>query len=135
VKKNIADIMGSMYERDHVMVGAGLDDAGREFIGHNIKATITDLEKRMKEAAGNLEFEEAARLRDELKRLQTASLAIADDPFARQSEVDRAVDDAFLSAVRDGADGGKASRGKGSRTRMKRASRPGVPKTFGSRSR
>jgi len=63
---------------------------------------------------------------------------VADDPFARQSEVERAVDDAFLNAVRDGsetADGGKASRGKGGRTRMKRASRPGVPKTFGSRSK
>jgi excinuclease ABC subunit B len=139
VKKNIADIMGSMYERDHVVVDAGLDDEGREFIGHNIKATIADIEKRMRDAAGNLEFEEAARLRDELKRLQTVELTVADDPFARQSRVDDAVDHAFMTAVRDGAgdgaDGGKASRGKGSRTRMKRAGRPGVPKTFGSRSR
>jgi len=137
VKKNIADIMGSMYERDHVMVDAGLSDENREFIGHNIKAHIQDLEKQMREAAGNLEFETAARLRDELKRLQTTELAIADDPFARQSAVDKAVDDAFLSAVRDGADPaeGKASRGKGSRKRLQRASRPGVPKTFGSRSR
>jgi excinuclease ABC subunit B len=120
------------------MVDAGLSDEGREFIGHNIKAHIQDLEKQMREAAGNLEFETAARLRDELKRLQATELAIADDPFARQSAVDKAVDDAFLSAVRDGAgdaDGGKASRGKGSRKRMQRASRPGVPKTFGSRSR
>jgi excinuclease ABC subunit B len=94
------------------------------------------LEKQMREAAGNLEFETAARLRDELKRLTATELAISDDPFARQSAVDRAVDDAFLSAVRDGAeDGGKAARGKGSRKRMQRASRPGVPKTFGSRSR
>jgi excinuclease ABC subunit B len=138
VKKNIADIMGSMYERDHVMVDAGLSDESREFIGHNIKAHIQDLEKQMREAAGNLEFETAARLRDELKRLQATELAIADDPFARQSAVDKAVDDAFLSAVRDGAgdaDGGKAARGKGSRKRLQRASRPGVPKTFGSRSR
>jgi excinuclease ABC subunit B len=138
IKKNIGDIMGSMYERDHVMVDAGVADGGREFIGHNIKAHIADLEKHMREAAGNLEFEEAARLRDELKRLQATELAIADDPFARQSAVDRAVDDAFLTAVRDGSDGsdgGKASRGKGSRMRMKRASRPGVPKTFGSRAR
>ena len=57
----------------------------------------------MRDAAADLEFEEAARLRDELKRLQATELAIADDPFARQSEVDRAVDDAFLNAVRDGA--------------------------------
>ena len=82
----------------------------------------------------------AARLRDELKRLQTVELAIADDPFARQSEVDRSVDDAFMKAVRDGAQHGKADERrpkhqKTSRTKMKRASRPNVPKTFGSRSR
>jgi excinuclease ABC subunit B len=141
VKKNIADIMGSMYERDHVMVDAGLGEDGKEFIGHNIRAHIQDLEKQMREAAGNLEFETAARLRDELKRLSATELAISDDPFAHQSAVDRAVDDAFLTAVRDGPDSnngpaeGKASRGKGSRKRMQRASRPGVPKTFGSRAK
>jgi excinuclease ABC subunit B len=137
IKKNIADIMGSMYERDHVMVQTGMAEDGTEFVGHNIKGHIADLEKKMREAASNLEFETAARLRDELKRLTAVELAIADDPFARQSAVDRKVDDAFLAAVRDGdaPDGGKAARGKGSRTRMKRASRPGVPKTFGSRSR
>jgi excinuclease ABC subunit B len=102
----------------------------------------------MRAHAADLEFEEAGRLRDEIKRLQTVELAVADDPFARQSEVDRAVDDAFLSAVRDGNDppphagevarsagGGGAKRQKTSRTRLKRAGRPNVPKTFGSRGR
>jgi excinuclease ABC subunit B len=104
----------------------------------------------MRAHAADLEFEEAGRLRDEIKRLQAVELAVADDPFARQSEVDRAVDDAFLSAVRDGNDpppgsGGDsdsviatAKRGGGGgpkRTRLKRAGRPNVPKTFGSRSR
>ena len=143
IKKNIADIMGSMYERDHVMVDTGFAEDGKEFIGHNIRAHIAALEKQMKEAAGDLEFETAARLRDEIKRLTAVELTIADDPFARQSEVDNAVDAAFLKAVRDGntdspspPSGGEGRvRGKGSRTRMKRAGRPNVPKTFGSRSR
>ncbi len=143
IKKNIADIMGSMYERDHVTVAAGvtgMEEDGKEYIGHNIRAHIADLEKRMRTAAGDLEFEEAGRLRDEIKRLQSVELTIADDPFARQSEVERAVDDAFLTAVRDGAEDKAApSRGpkhqKTSRTKMRRAPRPNAPKTFGSRSR
>jgi len=147
IKKQIADIMGSMYERDHVMVDAGLSEDGKEFIGHNIRGHIEELEKRMREAAADLEFEEAARLRDEIKRLQATELAIADDPFARQSEVDEAVDQAFLAAVRDGAEAGaglvSAASAKGKeksqtrRTRKlgRRLPRPNVPKTFGSRRR
>ncbi|SHL22250.1 Excinuclease ABC subunit B [Bradyrhizobium lablabi] len=89
IKKSIGDIMNSVYERDHVLVEIG--DGGMAddviSIGHNFEAVLNDLETRMREAAADLNFEEAARLRDEVKRLRATELAVVDDPTAKQRTV------------------------------------------------
>src|SRR3977135_2310418 len=88
IKRSIHDILDSVYERDHVLIGTGGGEAGdfedAATIGHNFEAVITDLETRMREAAADLDFEEAARLRDELKRLRATELAVTDDPTAKR---------------------------------------------------
>ena len=104
IKSSIHDILDSVYERDHVRVDTGLAEEG--MIGHNFEAHMADLQKRMLDAAGNLEFEEAGRLRDEIRRLRETELVLADDPLARQSDVEGRAG-AFGSGGKPGAPKGK----------------------------
>jgi excinuclease ABC subunit B len=75
IKRDIADIVAHTASRDGVLVE--LEDAERNnLVGHNLRAYIEDLEKRMRAAAGDLEFEEAGRLRDEIRRLEAEELGL-----------------------------------------------------------
>jgi excinuclease ABC subunit B len=78
IKRNIHDVMAHLATRDGVVVDTG-DDERPHLVGHNLKAYIGDLEERMRKAAADLEFEEAARLRDEIRRLEEDDLGIPHD--------------------------------------------------------
>ncbi len=77
IKRNIQDIVAHTASRDSVTIGTG-DDERNNLVGHNLRGYIEDLEKRMRKAAGDLEFEEAGRLRDEIRRLEADELGIPD---------------------------------------------------------
>ncbi len=90
VRSRIKDILASPYEKDRITVPVGVSEDGKPFMGNNFKATLKDLESRMREAAANLEFEEAARLRDEVKRLKLLDLEFANEVLTPAGEeVDR----------------------------------------------
>ncbi|MBR7620728.1 excinuclease ABC subunit UvrB [Phenylobacterium sp. 20VBR1] len=90
IKSSIKDILASPYEKDRVTIPVGVAEDSKPFMGDNFKTTLRDLESRMRQAAADLEFETAARLRDEIKRLKLMDLEFANDVLtAPGEEVDR----------------------------------------------
>src|SRR6202789_4477903 len=82
VRKHIGKVLESVFEQDYVTVAPVKDSGVAEFVGKDLKSAILDLEKRMRAAAADLEFEEAARLRDEIKRLEALDLGLEPPPRA-----------------------------------------------------
>jgi excinuclease ABC subunit B len=81
VRKNIGRVLQSVFEQDYVTIAPVRDASTAEFVGKDLKATMAELEKRMRAAAADLEFEEAARLRDEIKRLEALELGLPPPPM------------------------------------------------------
>ncbi len=75
IKRNIGDIIAHVSNRDSVLVDTGLEDKPH-LVGHNLRAYIEDLEKKMRAAAADLEFEEAGRIRDEIRKLEAEELGL-----------------------------------------------------------
>ncbi|MED5544433.1 MAG: excinuclease ABC subunit UvrB [Pseudomonadota bacterium] len=76
IKRRIADIVADTASRDGVTVEIETEDGANNLVGHNLRAYIEDLEKKMRAAAADLEFEEAGRLRDEIRKLEASELGL-----------------------------------------------------------
>ena len=88
VRKNIADVLETVYEQDYVSVGTGVS-GDKHLVGKDLRTHLADIEARMRDAAAELEFEEAARLRDEIRRLEAMELGL-DAPGAAPVSAARA---------------------------------------------
>ena len=116
VRKNVEDVLAGLWQgdTDQSRVTTKVD---KPLIGANLAAHLDAMRTQMRKAAENLEFEEAARLRDEVKRLEAVDLAISDDPMARQSVIEEAAEAAVKSSGRSTA--GRAGQ-RGGNKRSKR---------------
>ena len=119
IRKNIEDVLEGVWkgDTDAARITAQVEKGPKA--GANLQAHLEALRRDMMKAAENLEFEEAARLRDEVKRLEAVELAVADDPLARQAEIDDAVEEATKSRGRSSAGkaGTRTYRGKSQKRR------------------
>ncbi|MDB6453273.1 excinuclease ABC subunit UvrB [Falsirhodobacter sp. 20TX0035] len=116
VKKNVEDVLAGLWQgdTDQSRITTKVD---KPMIGSNLAAHLDAMRVQMRKAAENLEFEEAARLRDEVKRLEAVELAVADDPLARQSAVEEAQEAALATSGRSTA--GRAGQRGGNKRRKR----------------
>ena len=104
VKKEISDVLESVYEKDYVTIGTGAN------VGGNLKKHLKALNKKMKESATNLEFEEAAKIRDEIRKLESTELEITLNPKVKQYNLKNKIYPKGRSTM--GMPGTRAQKGK-----------------------
>ncbi|MFC0342297.1 excinuclease ABC subunit UvrB [Paracoccus niistensis] len=116
VRKNVDDVLAGLWQgdTDQSRITTKVD---KPLVGSNLQAHLDALRTQMRKAAENLEFEEAARLRDEVKRLEAVELVVSDDPLARQTAVEEAAEAAVRAQGRSTA--GRAGQ-RGGNKRSKR---------------
>ena len=102
VKKNVQDVLEGLYKGDTDIsrITAKVD---KPLVGANLAKHLDSLKLDMFKAAENLEFEEAARIRDEVRRLETVELTISNDPLARQSAVEAEIEKSHMERGRSTA--------------------------------
>jgi excinuclease ABC subunit B len=111
VKKGISDILQGVYSRDSLNVDTGVLGEG-DRIGSNLETTLADLEKKMRAAAADLEFEDAARFRDEIQRLKKMDLGLEDRGFGHKKAGKPSVGNTEIERISAGARSARASTGK-----------------------
>ena len=120
IRKQIGKVLESVFEQDYVTVAPVKNSGIQDFVGKDLKSAIAEMEKRMRAAAADLEFEDAARMRDEIKRLEALDLGLPAPPVASASlraKRDRTPEPmgpgggGYDPSKRKGAYGGKRRRG------------------------
>ena len=104
VRKEISDVLESVYEKDYVKIGTGAN------VGGNLKKHIKALNKKMKESATNLEFEEAAKIREEIRKLESTELEVTLNPKVKQYNLNNKIYPKGRSTM--GMPGTRAQKGK-----------------------
>ena len=117
IRRNVHDVLDGLFpgDTDQARITARVE---KPLVGANLAAHLDALRRDMLKAAENLEFEEAARIRDEVRRLEAVDLAVHDDPLARQSAIEAEVEAAVQPAPRPARAVRAAYRGK-SQKRMR----------------
>ena len=119
IRRDISQALQSIYEQDYVTVDALEGEETAEFVGKDLKATIAELDRKMRAAAADLEFETAARLRDEIKRLESLDLGLSPNLAGRslQEAKPKAKADWKPKPMGPGGGGYDPAKGKGGRRR------------------